>query len=73
MQMPFNASEEQLRAIFDYAEKNDIALSEVISITIERQEDEIGSRFGHEAVDILENVRGKTIPHSEFWKGQDVL
>jgi hypothetical protein len=73
MTISFNVSDEQLRVMFSYAEMNDISLSEVISVMLEKLEDEIDSKLGDEALDRLEKAGGKTIPHDEFWKGLDVL
>jgi len=69
----FNVSEEQFRVIFSYAEVNDISLSEVISVMLEKLEDELDSKLGDEAIDRLEKEGGKAIPHAKFWKELDVL
>ncbi|MCL2712208.1 MAG: DUF6290 family protein [Methanomassiliicoccaceae archaeon] len=59
--------------MFSYAEINDISLSEVISVMLEKLEDEIDSKLGDDALDAFEKAGRKAIPHKEFWKGLDVL
>jgi len=73
MTTSFNVTDDQLRVMLNYAEMNDISISDVISIMLEKLEDEIDPRLGDEALDRLERTGGKTIPHTEFWKGLDVL
>jgi hypothetical protein len=59
--------------MFSYAEINGISLSDVISVMLERLEDELDSKLGDEAVDRLKKEGGKTIPHAKFWKELDIL